>query len=147
MILFKRNTTSRSWVLIAIVRILQPNYFILQPLKQSLLCFYSTWTERVSAMLFPRRKASRSWSYSNSMVQSKVKVQKKLSQPRDIWEIVFCSDIISVELFIVWLQLAAVKTQITAAKQTWLAIHSSKTIVESYESGPMTIQLWRDCWV
>ena len=42
-----------------------------------------------------------------AMVQSKVKVHKILSQPRDIWEIVDT-------------------TQITAAKQTRLVTHSSK---------------------
>ena len=42
-----------------------------------------------------------------AMVQSKVKVRKILSQPRDIWEIVDT-------------------TQITAAKQTRLVTHSSK---------------------
>ena len=118
--------------------------FILQPNKQSFLCFYSSVNGEWAQCYSRHEKES---SYSNSMIHSKLKVQKILSQPHDIWEIVFCSDIISVELFIVWLQLAAVKTQITAAKQTWLAIHSSKIIVESYESGPMTIELWRDCWV
>ena len=60
-------------------RILQPNYFILQPKKRSLLYFYSSWRERVSAMA-PDGKAS---SYSNSMVQSKVKVHKIMSRTKN----------------------------------------------------------------
>ena len=49
----------------------QPNYFILQPNKWSLLCFFFKWTERVSD-----GKTSR---YSSSMVHSKVEVHKTLS--------------------------------------------------------------------
>ena len=60
----------------------------------TLLCFYSTWTERVSAICYSRD--GEACSYSNSMVQSKAKVDKILSQARDIqWDrIVFCFGVI-----------------------------------------------------
>ena len=51
------------------------------------------------------------------MVQSKIKVYKILSQPRDIREIVLCFDVILS---------FSLTTQITVAKQTRFVLHSSK---------------------
>ena len=65
-------TTFRSYFLIAIqwplsefslVHCSKKNYsFTLQPNKQSLLCFYSTWKERVSALSFRNRAVATRWS-------------------------------------------------------------------------------------
>ena len=62
---------------------------------------------------FPRRD-EKALSYSNSMVQSKIKVHEILSQPCYL------------ELFMVCL--AAFTSQITAAKMTRLVIHPSKSL-------------------
>ena len=104
-------------------RILQPNLVILafgkllfttlQPNTDS-SCFNSTWTERVSAMLLLRQKGLSSRPAWSGL---KIKVYEILSQQRDIWGIVLCFDVILS---------FSVTTQITAAKQTRLVIHSSK---------------------
>ena len=84
-------------------------------LDWSLLCSYSTWTERVSAMSFLRLNGI---ELQQLYIQSPVKVQKILCVIRESLLLSYY-----LKLFIVCL--AAVTTQTMAAKQTKLVIHSS----------------------
>ena len=69
----------------------QPNYLISQPNRLS-FAFIPRERGPLSAVLFPQRKRerTRNWAIeSRNCPQSKVKVHKILSLPRNIWEIVF----------------------------------------------------------
>ena len=56
--LFKKDTTLWSYFLIAIVRILQPNYFILQPVSPSLLFHVNGASESLNTRVFETRTAT-----------------------------------------------------------------------------------------
>ena len=114
-----------SCFLIAIVGIfiLQPNSVI--PAFGKLL-FTTLQPNTVSSCLIPREQNEWAQCYScdEKALSSrppwsglKIKVYEILSQQRDIWGIVLCFDVILS---------FSVTTQITAAKQTRLVIHSSK---------------------
>ena len=102
-------------------RILQPNfihllnYFLLlcnqtQSLLALIPCERNEWAQRYS-------RDEKALSSRPPWSGLKIKVYEILSQQRDIWEIVRC--------FVVILSFS-VTTQITAANQTRLVIHSSK---------------------
>ena len=102
-------------------RILQPNfihllnYFLLlcnqtQSLLALIPCERNEWAQRYS-------RDEKALSSRPPWSGLKIKVYEILSQQRDIWEIVLC--------FVVILSFS-VTTQITAANQTRLVIHSSK---------------------
>ena len=100
------------------------NYFLLllQPLFALIPRELSEWAQCHS-------RDEKALSSSNSMVQSKIKVYKMLSQPRDIWKIVLCFDGFILSF--------SVTTQITAANKTIdLSSIPLKERIERYIYGP-----------
>ena len=105
------------------------NYFLLLSQPNSLFFAFIPRKGSEWAQCYSRdEKAS---SSSNSMVQPNIKVHKIFSQPRNIWEIDSCFDVV-LSFF--------VTNQIMAAKQTRFVIHSSKERAERYISGPVELR-------
>ena len=100
--------------------ILGPNYFILQP-RQSLLYFHSTYTEQVSAMLFPRRKGetTRNWATETRWCTVKGQSTQDIIPAAWYWKKVFCFNDIFTFSKSAW--------PLMAAKETWHAVRSSNS--------------------
>ena len=108
----------------------QPHFTTKLSLPSLFIClttFYYFYNQPQSLFAFISRERSE-WAQCYSCDEKalssrlprfslKIKVYKILSQPRDVWEIVLCFDVILS---------FSVTIQITDAKQTWLVIHSSK---------------------
>ena len=131
-----RNTIFWSCLLTAIVRffactyngssILQPNYkfTVFIHLSSYFLLLYNQTQSLFAFIPGERSKWAQCYSCDEKALSSrppwfslKIKVYKILAQPRDVWEIVLCFDVILS---------FSITIQITDAKQTWLVIHSSK---------------------
>ena len=89
------------------------DYFLLLLHSLFLLLFHMNGASERNVI--PATK--RHWALATPWSSLKIKVYKILSQPRDIWEIVLCFEVILS---------FSVTIQITAAKQTRLVIHSFK---------------------
>ena len=112
--------------------ILQPNYFILQlsaPLLLSACLCERSQSERNVLIPATKRRENSQLSYRNSMVQSKAKIYEILSQPRDIWEIVFYFG------SMVWQPLRPKEGR--AAKETLIVTHPSDCNWSMNTSGYM----------
>ena len=103
-----------------------PSLFIC--LHYFLLLYYNQTQSRFAIIPRKRSEWAQCYSCDEKALSSrppwsslKIKVYKILSQPRDIWEIVLCFDVILPGILSF-----SVTTHITVAKQTRVVIHASK---------------------